>query len=976
MHSFSASYRPVQDSRVTSTSRRSSATGYLARPCVDSRLDAQLPPFEIRAHRIVQLGDEAWELWSPNSQQNPFLPGLIEDTLRVEVAGSRSERRSDGHLGRFDPCVSPQYSSGHPAWAPLVRRVPYSSLECPEFADILNITDGSPRSRCFVRARYVDELLQRNAFLDARITELMVVSRNNPSVALEDVWRLHRPTINADDINDLRSLRSFDRALDDVTQMQRNFKMKAAWIDWVEHLQSTPSWSRASSRPFDLADDSYMGIWINSMEQEDIDWFLAHRIPCFVAHKLIGNELESLFDAGYGRRDATFVHGTPVDSLSGPANRLEAFLRRQGVTIIHSDIDESVRREEPSSPPFALAASFSLSHLDWARGVGTPIAYTPLPSIAQTAPPATIHNIDFSNWDAEPLDFVEVDPRRVAWIRPPPVACAPPGRKWEKWAEENVNGQLLVNKVGRTYSNIDGASYFDRSFNREIILLEEAPMLPGVVSQPEVFGLPCPRHLHFVITPQNKNPRPAKASSWLYLTKDPAHHDVGLRATYPHPEALPLKDEFRVGGGGSDQPPSPPPSPGHPAPPPSLPFVPYESPVLRGVPDSERPASPADSLLLSPRAVNWDLELGDSMGPQIPNAPIEDVEMSTVDLGDESPELPVQSLPLNRSTRPSSPQPRQAPSPQPLSPQNASQQPLSSPTPSRNLHRSPPSRGNRKHARQRSRTPSPPRRRGDSYRPSNFINRREEERRPYNPPRDWPPPPVPNPWAPSNSYQTGTAPVPWGQSPGFMPWGFNPPTQTPWAVHYPGYYPSEGPFLPGWPPLGYPPMPSHSCPSCHNCASCGRPPAPANVEPGARSPPDTSTPSLLGRMRSPPTLPTRTSAPLAQRLRDPTQLLERMAPPSSLAQRMQPPPDFVQGSSSRPLAGASRSLAQRLGAEPEEGELSDWDEDDSTSRARRSRRGGRKERERDRCQAERGAPPAPGKGKRRDRTDRDDEFLA
>ena len=185
MHSFSASYRPVRDSRVTSTSRRSSATGYLARPCVDSRLDAQLPPFEIRAHRTVQIGDEAWELWSPNSQRCPFLPGLIEDTLRVEVADGRSERRSDGHLGRFDPCVSPQYSSGHPAWAPLVRRLPHSSLECPEFADILDITDGSFRSRNFVRSRYVDELLRRNDSLDARTTELMVISRNNPAVALE-----------------------------------------------------------------------------------------------------------------------------------------------------------------------------------------------------------------------------------------------------------------------------------------------------------------------------------------------------------------------------------------------------------------------------------------------------------------------------------------------------------------------------------------------------------------------------------------------------------------------------------------------------------------------------------------------------------------------------------------------------------------------------------------------------------------------
>ena len=595
MHSFTNNFHNVRDLRVPSTSRRSSATGYAARPCVDSRLTAQLPPFEIQAHRIVQMGEEAWELWSPNSQQNPFLPGLIDESLRVEVASSRADRRSDGHLGRFDPCVSPQYSSGHPAWAPHVKRLPSSSLECPEFADILEITDG--RSRSPIRARYVDELLRRNDSLDARITELMVLSRSDPSIALEDVWRFHRPTIDHNDIQELRSIRSFDRVLDDLTQLQRNLKMKAAWVDWVEQLQSTPTWSRSSNQPFDMADDSYMGIWINDVDQEDIDWFLAHRIPCFVAHKLRGDELERLIKAGYARRDPTFAHGTSIENLSRRFNKLEAFLVRQNVTITHSDNDDAIRREEPSNPPYALAASFSLLHQAWARGGDAPIAYLSLPSAAPVPSSSTLSNIDFSDWDAEPLDYVEIDPRRVAWVRPPPVIHAAAG-KWEKWAEKNIEGQLVVAKVGRAYSDFHGASYFDRANNREVILLEEAPMLPGAVSEREVFGFPCPRHLHFVVTPQNKNPRPAKASSWLYLTQNPSHRDVGLQATRPDAESLPFKDEFR--GSSADQPPSLPPSPGHPAPPPSLSFVPYSSPIVRGVPDSERPISPADSLFEEP----------------------------------------------------------------------------------------------------------------------------------------------------------------------------------------------------------------------------------------------------------------------------------------------------------------------------------------------------------------------------------------
>ena len=335
------------------TSRRSSATGYLARPCVDSRLDTPLPPFEIQAHRVVQIGSEAWELWSPNSLQHPFFPGLIEDTLRAEVASKRSERRCDGHLGRFDPCMSPQYSSGQPDWAPHVRCSVSSTLECPEYEHILDVTDGSPSSCFVVRTRYVDELLQRNEVLDARITELMTISHNNPSMALEVEWWLPRPTVSSEDIQELRSISSFERALDEVTQLQRNLKMKAAWIDWMDCLQTTPYWSRMSNETPPMADDSYMGIWINSKYQEDIDWLLAHRIPCFVVHCLMEGELERLLEAGFVRIEPTFVQGTPIENRISLSNRMDEFLGKQHTTIAHSDDDDSIRREEPQSllPP-------------------------------------------------------------------------------------------------------------------------------------------------------------------------------------------------------------------------------------------------------------------------------------------------------------------------------------------------------------------------------------------------------------------------------------------------------------------------------------------------------------------------------------------------------------------------------------------------------------------------------------------------
>ena len=456
------------------------------------------------------------------------------------------------------------------------------------------------------------------------------------------------------------------------------------------------------------------------------------------------------------------------------------------------------------------------------------------------------------------------------------------------------------------------------------------------MSRAEVFGLPCPRHLHFAETPQNKNPRPAKASSWLYLDRNPSHHDVGLKAALPDAESLPLKDGFRASG--SNRPPSPPPSPGHPDPPHPAPFLSFDdSPDIRGFDDSTRPISPVDSLLDSPRPMNWDIIDDEPMGPQIPGIPLEDIEMSAVDLGDKSPRGRAEppSIPPVRSPSPAiALQPPQRVRREPPTSRLPSSSAKSNPRPAR---RSPSRRSDRKHGHQRSRTLSPPRRRGDSHRPSAPYHNRWDDRRPYNQPdhsqsnsfsssspwsaapshNPWSSTTVPNPWSSPNTHQPGGPSVPWGTSPGYMPWGFNQSVNAPWSVHYPGYYPMDNFPMPGWPPLGYPPIappPSHSCPTCHNCHSCGRPPNPLSQGTQPHPPSTASTPSLLGRLQTPPLpIPPRTSSvPLAQRMRDPSSLIDRMSPAAPLSQRLQTPtPDFIQGSSSRPLQRhPSNSLAQ------------------------------------------------------------------
>jgi hypothetical protein len=417
------------------------------------------------------------------------------------------------------------------------------------------------------------------------------------------------------------------------------------------------------------------------------------------------------------------------------------------------------------------------------------------PTTTLTPNPSSLPNLDFSNWGAESLQFVVVDPHRIAWIRPPPVIRAPAGRKWEKWVEKNVEGQLFVVKSGCSHSDVESASYFDRSNNREVILLEGIHPLPGAVSEHKVFGFPCPQHLHFAETPQNKNPRPAKASSWLYLTRDPISRDVGLNATTPDAESLPFKDDF--GTRESGPPPSPPPSPGHPThqlPASFISFDPLDSPVIGSINNSARPISPIDSLLESPPPVDWVLADDSSMGPQIPGLLLEDIEMSTVDLGNDSPELTARSPPQIESPQPTlsqSPSLTTATQSFPSSSRHVRRevQPSSRSASSRDYpkrsRRSPHRQSNGRVGRQRSRTPSPFRRRVDSYRPDAFPSHHQDKELPRGPS---------NPRIPPDTWPTTP-------SLGNDPW-LSTPTSNPWSsVPAPGTWSSPNMYQPGRPPF-------------------------------------------------------------------------------------------------------------------------------------------------------------------------------
>ncbi|KAF8240653.1 hypothetical protein L208DRAFT_1231250, partial [Tricholoma matsutake] len=64
----------------------------------------------------VASGRRVWELWSPNSSQAAFYPGVPPADFQLSCRSDEMQQRYNGHLGRYDPTVSPQLLFEQTPW--------------------------------------------------------------------------------------------------------------------------------------------------------------------------------------------------------------------------------------------------------------------------------------------------------------------------------------------------------------------------------------------------------------------------------------------------------------------------------------------------------------------------------------------------------------------------------------------------------------------------------------------------------------------------------------------------------------------------------------------------------------------------------------------------------------------------------------------------------------------------------------------
>ncbi|KAK7032812.1 hypothetical protein R3P38DRAFT_3352123 [Favolaschia claudopus] len=303
--------------------------------------------------RAFKIGAQSYYVWSPNSSQTPFYPGVL--AAATNHLPNQGERRFDGHLGPADPTVNPQYTDPNQLWLPFIERDPWKA-ETTDTA-FVKVHDAwissPPKLTGNLDPNFVGLLKQQHQASDTEISRIRFTHLNLPSVfraasfgtTFEDLARLEKLTIYGD-------------AIDEVTKCQRDLRIKRAWIVMatvypfgdLQRQNPNELIKRLDQQPVSAADDARMGLWVNGNQITELDllWFLTEaRVPCFVIQEA------KTYQQGLTEPSTSFIEGTSIEDLMENDTYEEHALRCQAEVVSNS----------PESPA-VLAPGNSLTTID------------------------------------------------------------------------------------------------------------------------------------------------------------------------------------------------------------------------------------------------------------------------------------------------------------------------------------------------------------------------------------------------------------------------------------------------------------------------------------------------------------------------------------------------------------------------------------------------------------------------------------
>ncbi|PPR06046.1 hypothetical protein CVT26_007519 [Gymnopilus dilepis] len=508
--------------RVFLQPRLASAAGYQCPPTVTEAMTFYLPAFEVRSRRIVCIDSQIWEIWSPNSTACPFYPGLRDLSVDLEKDLPADRRRCDGHLGRFDPTVSPQYFEPERPWLGFIRR----SVDESRPEDVPWLKEWQPTrapNLGTIRPTYVKRLRERANDLRRRFEKWKVLAKTHPRS-----WEC-RPSCPDDaQFDELFLTLSFDRVVDLVTKTQRAIKYVCAWFKYADALLKEDKNKPNELKSVEGADETLMGSWINGCDEKDGVFLLRYRVPCFMIHVVDGlHEWDRI--TSYDPHYYSFATGTIVAGLVASNNPFDMAVKLdEGNGQVIPDVTNDLAVLPAKGVPIPMFA-------DRIRSSPVVQGYDGTKYEDPRAKPPTVSS---TNTASIPRQYHEEE----GVIIPPPVEDLVPKGSWTSWMTSYENEQDCFIKMGKK-DEARGTTFYDRKSKRKLIL-EDRPTIPyNYHADPDVFGQPVPNWPFFERI--HTNLKLVRASEWMYRQEKPAKGTVGKTFAPGNPEPPPAAESSK-----------------------------------------------------------------------------------------------------------------------------------------------------------------------------------------------------------------------------------------------------------------------------------------------------------------------------------------------------------------------------------------------------------------------------------------------
>lgn len=204
----------------------SALAGYKDIPTVEDILTTFLPQFTMHAHRYLLIDNEAWEIWSPNSSDPAYYPGIRKVALDFEDPAPTPIPFADGHFGRFDTTMNPQLFDPLKPWLPFIRKAGSPTNRYPELIPFLDTWDDCNNR---VLSAVVEDFKGRLKAMDDAVRYC-----EDYAVTLGPIWTNKPAVPTEEDLVTLANCSSPVEANFLYAALQRLVKEVAGWSRFVQ----------------------------------------------------------------------------------------------------------------------------------------------------------------------------------------------------------------------------------------------------------------------------------------------------------------------------------------------------------------------------------------------------------------------------------------------------------------------------------------------------------------------------------------------------------------------------------------------------------------------------------------------------------------------------------------------------------------------------------------------------------------------